>query len=339
MMSDDAPPDDASEAEGPEAEATPEAETTSDEEATAEADAHAEAPEGDAEADPAGPAAGPSGAEGDAPPVPDPPAGLARAAGGLLGAAAGEALARRTPPGTIEAGPVTNAVVDLAHAYVASGGHGTPLGLAAQLGGVPAPAWLLAVAVVRPYSSALTADALRLANAAGVPGHALSHCVTYVELAAGLFGGRTAAEAIEAATDAPTRRVSSVLTLCGEPHLDALTAGVWALTQPDPAEHMVQELARLTPPPVCAAAAGLLGLRDGADVLPAAWRDDVPGAATCLALAGALLRVRRNAYLHRSPPPRPRPTTGPARPAPEPSGAPAAGPPGPGNRWGRSARR
>jgi hypothetical protein len=302
----------------------------------------AEAPEAGASGEPAEraePADAPADAEADDRPAPDPPAGLARAAGGLLGAAAGEALARRTPPGTIEAGPVTNAVVDLAHAYVARGGQGTPLDLAAELDGVPAPAWLLAVAVVRPYSSALTADALRLANAAGVPGHALSHCVSYVELAAGLFGGRTAAEAIDAATDAPTRRVSSVLTLCGEPHLDALTAGVWALTQPDPVDDMVEELARLTPPPVCAAAAALLGLRDGADVLPAAWRDDVPGAATCLALAGELLRVRRNAYLHRSPPPRPRPTTGPARPAPEPFGAGFAGPAGPANRWSWSARR
>ena len=93
---------------------------------------------------------------------------------------------------------VSAALVELAQAFVSRQGQGTPLDVAERLTGLGSPAWLLSVAIVRPRSATIGADALRLAHAAGVPGHALPHCVGYVELGAALFGGRDASDAIEA---------------------------------------------------------------------------------------------------------------------------------------------
>ncbi len=255
-----------------------------------------------------------------------------RATGGIMGAIAAEARMgspRHTPP---DARPVSAALVELAQAFVSRQGQGTPLDVAERLTGLGSPAWLLSVAIARPRSATISADALRLAHAAGVPGHALPHCVGYVELGAALFGGRDASDAIEAITGQPVSGgVHTALTLCGEPHLDALTTGMWALQQPGSLAEVVTTLASLAPPGVAAAAGGLLGLRDGAGAVPADWQDALP-AEGCAALAGALVEVRHDAFMTPTPRTRPlsAPLTGPGRIA--------AGTPGTGATWGWTRR-
>lgn len=228
----------------------------------------------------------------------EPPAGHARAVGAVIGAIVGEAW---HGGGLGPRGPVADALVDLARGYVAHQGEGVPVEVAEGLDGVPAPAWLLPVAIARPYSSALASDSLQLAKASGVPGHALSPCVAYVELAGELFSGRAAADAVESVTGEPVPRRTSVPALCGEPHLDALTASVWAVGQAAGIDEVVAALAPLAPPSVRAAAAGLVGLRDGASGLPDGWQHDLPDAQACADLAAELVGVRHHTYLHPSP--------------------------------------
>jgi hypothetical protein len=228
----------------------------------------------------------------------EPPAGHVRAAGGLLAAAVGESW---HPQGFQPRGPVTAALIALATGYVSRNGDGAPIAVADRQEGVPAPAWLLPVAIVRPFSNNLAADALQLARASGVPGHALSPCVTYVELAAELFAGRPATEAVEAITGEPVPRKAPTPALCGEPHLDALSTSVWALAQPEGVAELIPALAPITPPSVRAAAAALVGMRDGSNALPGHWSRDLPDATACLTLAADLVGVRHNAFLHPTP--------------------------------------
>lgn len=205
-------------------------------------------------------------------------------------------------------GPVTRALVDLADTYVGRRGHGVPVDIAERHEGVPTPAWLLAVAVVRSNSRELIADTLELANAAGVPSRSLGDCVAYVELAAGLFAGRPAFAAIENATGSGRRSCSAVPAqtarsgppLCGEGPVDALAAGIWALSQPGGIAEVMPALAAVATPGVGAAAAGLLGLRDGCVSMPTLWQRRLRSAPDCLALAPGLVRARcRGHQLHR----------------------------------------
>ena len=272
-----------------------------------------------------------------------PPNGPSRAAGGLLAVAGGETFAEqafgdrtfiaslltgRKPKGVTYLhprgadGPVTRALVELADSYVLRRGHGVPVDVAVKHEGVPTPAWLLAVAVVRSNSRELIADTLELANAAGVPSRSLGDCVAYVELAAGLFAGRPASSAIDTATRGGRRHCtvaaaatasssssfssSSALSaqpappLCGEGPVDALTAGIWALSQPGGIADVMPALAAVTTPGVGAAAAGLLGLRDGCASMPANWQRRLRSTPDCLALAPGLVRARcRGHQLHR----------------------------------------
>jgi len=288
-----------------------------------------------------------------------PPNGPSRAAGGLLGVAGGETFAEQaygdrtfiasllsgrewpsspaSPSGVSGVtylyphaadGPVTRALVELADSYVLRRGHGVPVDVAEKHEGVPTPAWLLAVAVVRSNSRELIADTLELANAAGVPSRSLGDCVAYVELAAGLFAGRPASAAIETATRGGRRHCTAVAAatastssaaaasvysasssassgppgppLCGEGPVDALTAGIWALSQPGGIADVMPALAAVTTPGVGAAAAGLLGLRDGSAGMPAHWQRRLRSAPDCLALAPGLVRARcRGHQLHR----------------------------------------
>lgn len=230
----------------------------------------------------------------------------ARVAGGLLGVMAAESRLGTGRPG-LAAGerPESVGLIDVAQAFVSLQGQGTPLDVATELRHLDSPAWLLAVAVVRPLSEDVSRDALRLAHAAGVPGHALPHCLAYVRLAAELLGGVSDTEAIEEVTGQRARsRLVSALTLCGDPHLDALTTSIWALLQRGPFPDVLGALASLAPPAIAAAAGGLLGLRDGASVVPTDWHPYLP-AAGCVALAGELVRVRHGAFLRPSPRSRP----------------------------------
>ena len=234
----------------------------------------------------------------------EPPGG--RAAGGLLGVAGGEAF-RGVAVGSSE-GPVTAALVDLCHGYVASRGRCVPVDVGERHEGVATPAWMLAVAVVRPTSRDLVSDTLELALAARVPRGALADCVAYVELAAALFAGRPVAEAVgamdgagPAAAAAATADVGGAPLLTGEGPADAVGAGVWALCQPGGLAEVMPVLARVGTPGVAAAVGGLLGLRDGCGGMPAHWQRRARGAAACMALAPGLVRARCRDHAARAP--------------------------------------
>jgi hypothetical protein len=227
----------------------------------------------------------------------EPPGGPRRVVGGLLGVAGGEELSlagRRTRArcACTPDGPVTAALVDLCHTYVARRGRGVPVDVATRHDGVAGPAWLLAVAVVRSNPRQLVADTLELASAAGVPTRSLGEHVAYVELAAGLLAGDSSVSAIERVTGGWLPVCGSEPQLCGESSVDALSASMWALIQPGGLAEVVPTLADCATPSVGAAAAGLLGLRDGCDAVPVPWQRSLRAAATCVALAPGLVRAR-----------------------------------------------
>jgi hypothetical protein len=194
-------------------------------------------------------------------------------------------------------GPVTAALVDLCHGYVASRGRRVPIDVGERHEGVATPAWMLAVAVVRPAGRDLVSDTLELALAARVPRGALADCVAYVELAAALFAGRSTAEAVADVGAGGRGRIGvpapgGPLRLTGEGPADAVGAGLWALHHPGGLAEVLPVLARVGTPGVAAAVGGLLGLRDGCAGMPAHWQRRVRGAAACLALAPGLVRAR-----------------------------------------------
>jgi hypothetical protein len=159
--------------------------------------------------------------------------------------------------------------------------------------GVAGPGWLLAVAVVRTDERERTADTLELALAGGVALHALGDCVTYVEMAARLFAGQSVEKVVEAATGRPAPTPpAEPPDLCGESIADAVTAGVWAVGQTGGVADVVHALADVAPPGVGAAAAGLVGLRDGGGAVPAHWHRRLHCSAACMALAPGLVRAR-----------------------------------------------
>lgn len=263
------------------------------------------------------------------------PGSHARAAGGFIGAIAAEARLGSGRPAPASERPITAAMTEVALALVARQGQGTPLDVAARFRGLGSPAWLLPVAIARPHSDPLRTDALRLAHAAGVPGHALPHCLGFVELGAALFGGQADVDAVEAVSGQPARgHLHTALTLCGDPHLDALTTGMWALQQRGTFTEVMRALTSLAPPSVAAAAGALLGLRDGVAAVPTGWHDDLP-AAECVTLAGDLVRVRHGAFLAPPPRSRPRSTAG----SPSSPGRIASATSGAGATWGWTRRR
>jgi hypothetical protein len=229
------------------------------------------------------------------------PWGNARVAGGLLGVAGGEAW-RGARGGFEIGGPVTAALLDLGRSYISSGsGLGDPpIEVAYRHRGVPASGWLLPVAIARG-GPGLVDETHMLATAAGATADVLGASVAYVTLAAELYAGRPVEAAIEAATHKPAKVAIAAATcelidgqpagprLCGIGAIDAVAAGVWALTQPG------SQLATLSPslshwcePWIAAAAAGLLGIRDGCASVPAQWHRRVPLAQDCLDLAPEL---------------------------------------------------
>ncbi|MGH9213854.1 MAG: hypothetical protein ACRD2C_24750 [Acidimicrobiales bacterium] len=190
-------------------------------------------------------------------------------------------------------GPVTEALLDLCHSYVARRGAGVPVEVAKRHDGVAGTGWLLAVAVVRDEARVRIAETLELALAAGVGLHAVADCVAYVELASQLFAGKPVEMAVEAATGRPAVTVRTAAPeLCGESVADALAAGLWALGRPGGVADVVRTLASTASPGVTAAAAGLVGLRDGGGAVPAHWHRRLHCSASCLALAPGLVRAR-----------------------------------------------
>lgn len=233
----------------------------------------------------------------------EPPAGPGRVTGGLLGVlgAEGSTLARGAR--LMGAGPVGQALVDLANGFVASRGE-LPVEVARRHAGVDSPAWLLAVAVARPGVEDRLSDAVGLAAAAGFDEAAQAAAAAYVDVAGCLLASdpETVRQKV-----ADTQRVvrelglpeglvpassSSVLSPVGQPVGDALAVSLWALGQRDQLGQLVDVLADRVPAGVLAAVGGLVGLRDGADCLPGGWLPKLPGAGDVKAVVPALLRVR-----------------------------------------------
>lgn len=218
---------------------------------------------------------------------PPPPRGQARIVGGLLGSAGGESW-QGARGGFEDECHLTWALLDLCRSYAVPGAP-SPAEVARSHAGLPGPGWLLPVALVRRHPRHLVSDTLELAITAGSPRSALKTCIAYVELAAALFAGTPPGEAVRQVTgrqlSPPT---SEPPLLCGIPSADALTASIWALGQPGSMYDVVASLVHYAEPSVAAAAAALLGLRDGCAGVPAQWHRCVPSAGECRELAASL---------------------------------------------------
>lgn len=195
-----------------------------------------------------------------------------RAAGGLLGVVGGEAW-RGSRGGFEHDGPVAAALVDICRAYTKPDA-GSPRAAAARHEGVPGVAWLLPVALIINDSAEREREVRKLASAGGVAAYALPACLAYVEVAARLFAASPAGTVVRWADRtavAPRPRPR----LCGVGAVDGLTAGTWAVAQPDDLTTVLSRLIEWADEPVApwvaAAASGLLGLRDGCVAIPAQW--------------------------------------------------------------------
>lgn len=219
--------------------------------------------------------------------APPPARGQARIVGGLLGSAGGESW--QGPRGGFEDEcPLTWALLDLCRSYVVPDGP-APVEVARSHEGLSGPGWLLPVALVRRHQRHLVSDTLELAIAAGSPRSALKTCIAYVELAAALFAGTPPSEAVWQVTGRQLSPPSpEPPLLCGIPSADALTASIWALGQPVKMHDVVASLAHYAEPSVAAAAAALLGVRDGCAGVPAQWHRCVPAVEECRELAERL---------------------------------------------------
>lgn len=238
----------------------------------------------------------------------DPPRGPARITGGVLGVLAGEAW--RGPRGGWEPpGPVSAALLGVCDYYA-----GEPVApdepYLVGHEGVPGLAWLLPVAVAQDEPVRQQGDVAQLAADGDLPAWELPACMTYVALAARLFAGAKAPDAIKAATRKPAAQAIRDVTvrygascrpeepLCGAVPVcgsdpadcpngrpvwdegplqwgvgaaDSLAAGIWALSRPEPLADVIAALTAVCEPWVVAAAGGLLGLRDACSAIPADW--------------------------------------------------------------------
>lgn len=196
-----------------------------------------------------------------------------RATGGLLGVVGGEAW-RGSRGGFEQDGPVAAALVDVCRAYTDTPQGESPRVAAARHEGVPGVAWLLPVALIVQDAAEREREVRQLAAAAGVAAYALPACLAYVEVAARLFAATPSGTVVRwaertAVSARPRPR------LCGVGTVDGLTAGTWAVAQPDDLTTVLSRLVEWADEPVApwvaAAAAGLLGLRDGCVAIPAQW--------------------------------------------------------------------
>lgn len=223
----------------------------------------------------------------------EPPGSQGRVIGGLLGVLVGEGLhssGGRASLGAVQ--PMTAAVIDVAHGYVARRGLTAPVEVAQRHQGVGGLGWLLPVAVVRPDAPGRISDTLDLAGPAGVSWEQFGSCVAYVELASRVLAGWPPHEAAAGIVTSSVAASDGVPALHGDAAVDGLNVTVWALNRPMPLTDVVVRLRQFVPREVAAAACGVLGLHHGADAVPQRWQQRLRHVADCLALTPALLRVR-----------------------------------------------
>ena len=226
---------------------------------------------------------------------------VGRCAAGMLGVLVAESWPIGSTPASGGRAPIAAAMVDLARSLTRAT---TPdrLGESADRHHrVAGPAWLLPLALVPGPSTGLAPDIAELVARGHVPTDEVDACVAYVNLAAHIVAHQPVRAAIADVTDLSVPAEQPLETGCHA--TDGLTLGGWALTQPA----SFAELGKLTAtssPPVAAAAAGLVGLRDNLDAIPATWYRQLDLSDTCLALAPTL---------QQTPGPQPAPTA-PAEP-------------------------
>lgn len=232
--------------------------------------------------------------------TPDPPPkGPARAAGGLLGVVAGATYlsATATPRFRCESGgfedQTSAALVELSRSYAEHPSASSPPEVAARHAAAPAPAWMLPVAITHTKTASLVGDTLKLAAKAEVSGSGLSACVSYIKLATYLLAAYPTNAAIELGTGASVPVDEAIPAVTGPPEVDALHVAIWALTQPGGIAEVLPVVTEAGPQytPTAAAAAGLVGLRDGLDGIPPHWHHLMATTDQCLSLAYGLLRV------------------------------------------------
>lgn len=228
-----------------------------------------------------------------------PPWRQVRATGGLLGVLGGEAW-RGGRAGFEPGGPVSAALVDVSQAYVSDPEGGAPIRVAKQHEGVPGPGWLLPVAFVCSDSGGRAREVNELAEAAGMGSYQIPACIAYVELAASLFAAQSPEQASRDAGSQTAPAASPAPRLLGVGAVDGLAAGSWALSRPGSLAVVIPSLMassdNLLAPWVAAAAAGLVGVRDGSAAVPTQWHRRLPRRQrqACARLAEALVDRRRN---------------------------------------------
>lgn len=223
----------------------------------------------------------------------EPPASQGRVIGGLMGVLVGEASPHASRGLRLSAPrPITAALLDVAHTYVAYRGEVVPVAAAERHKGVTGPGWLLSVALVRPDAPSRVSDTLELADAAGMPPRCLATCIAFVELVSRTLAGQAVDDIVHDMAPGWLPAADGGPRLGGDPVVDALTAAVWSLTRRLPLTDLVFRLRQTTPPDVAAAACGVLGTAYGCDAMPRQWHQRTPRTADCMALAPALMRAR-----------------------------------------------
>jgi hypothetical protein len=219
------------------------------------------------------------------------PPTVGRCAGGMLGVL----VAETWPIGSTQAlgpgGPIANAMVDLARSLTWASTRDAVGEVADRHDGIAGPAWLLPLALTQSESTELAADAVELASRAHVPTDEVHACVAYVELAAQMVAEQPVPAAIAKVAGIAVPDDQPLET--GRQTADGLTLGLWALTQQAPFGELLGKLAATSSPPVVAAAAGMVGLRDSFNAIPAAWYRRLDLADACLALAQPLQQTLR----------------------------------------------
>jgi hypothetical protein len=191
----------------------------------------------------------------------------------MLGVVVAETWPIGSPQAFGPGGPIATAMIDLARSLTGATTRDA-LDEVADRHGIAGPAWLLPLALAHSEPRELTADAVELAARAQIPTDEIHVCAAYVELAAQIVAEQPVPAAIAhvAGLVVPAEQPPET----GRPAADGLTLGLWALTQPASFGELLGKLAATSSPPVVAAAAGLVGLRDGLDAIPAAWYPSSP---------------------------------------------------------------
>lgn len=199
----------------------------------------------------------------------------------MLGVLVAETWPIGSPQAFGRGGPMATTMIDLARNVTGATTRDAMGEVANRHDSIAGPAWLLPLALTQSEPSGLAADAAELAARATVPTDEIHDCVAYVELAAHIVAEQPVAAAITRIAGLAVPAEQPLET--GRQAPDGLTLGLWALTQPASFTKLLGMLAATSSPPVVAAAAGLVGLRDGLDAIPAAWYRQLDLTDACLA--------------------------------------------------------